>query len=188
MIRVTEVLDYFQPPELVEWKLDMGRKEANKIMRDTGKFGTRIDELIKTGKEPLSKDKPEVKSCYEAFLKWKAVYDPKEIVAQTRIYGKIGRHEITGEPDLLVDAVLHDIKGTNAIRKKNWIQVNVYEEIRRQNGLQPSEFIRLLRLDRSSGSYQYPDAQPFNPFMVTIFSGLCDAYVYYKGEANGNDV
>lgn len=186
VFRVTEVLDYFTPPALVEWKVTQGRASANKILRDTGKHGSRIDELVKTGKAPTIKDKPEVHSCYKAFLKWKEIYDPKEIVAQTRLYGKINGYEVTGEPDLLIDAVLHDLKGTNALRKKNWIQVNVYEELRRQNGLRESPSIRLLRLDRVTESYQYPDAQAFNPRLVTLFGWLIYGYVYYKEEETGD--
>lgn len=176
------------PPELVEWKLDKGRKEANRVMREAAKFGTRIDELIKAGKAPTSKDKAEVHSCYRAFEKWKSVYDPKEIVACTRLVGKINGYEVTGEPDLLVDAVLHDLKGTNAVRKKNWVQLNVYEELRRQNGLPKSDFLRVLRLDRTTEGYEYPDAQPFDERLVRLFGGLCEAYDYYKGDDNGAEL
>lgn len=185
MIRVTQVLDYFTPPELVDWKVDNGRKKANKIMRDAAKFGTRIDELIKTGNEPTKKDKPEVKSCYKAFLKWKLIYDPKEIVVCTRLHGKINGIEISGEPDLLVDAVLHDVKGTKAVRKKNWIQLNVYEELRRQNGLKESPKLRILRIDQTTESYEYPNAQPFDKSLVSVFGGLLSGYLYYKGDNDG---
>lgn len=39
-VRVTEVLDYFQAPELVEWKMKVGKAEAGKISRMALKIGT----------------------------------------------------------------------------------------------------------------------------------------------------
>jgi len=185
-IRVTEVLGYFQPPELVKWRIREGNREANKEMKATEKVGTRIDELIKTNSEPTSKDSFEVKNCYAAFYKWKKIYSPSQIVIHERLYGKLEGIDITGEPDLMIDSVLTDLKATNAIRLKNWIQVNIYEELRRQNNLIPSRELRLLRLDRRTGSFEYPNAQPFDERMVRMFSGLLLAYVYYKGDDDGD--
>ena len=187
MIRVTEVLDYFQPPELVAWRMREGNRAANTELRSTEKVGTRVDELIKAGESPTSKDSIEVKNCYAAFYKWKYLYSPSQLVIQERLYGKIDGIDITGEPDLMIDSVLTDLKATNAIRLKNWIQVNIYEELRRQNRLLPSPELRLLRLDRRTGSYEYPNAKPFNERMVRMFGGLLLAYVYYKGEENDGD-
>ena len=62
MIRVTQVLDYFQPPELVAWRMREGNKSANKEMRDTEKVGTKIDTMIKSGAEQVPKDSIEVKN------------------------------------------------------------------------------------------------------------------------------
>lgn len=185
LIRVTEVLGYFEPPELVKWRMREGNRAVNKVLNDTEKVGTRIDALIKEGLEPTSKDNIEVKNCYTAYCKWKKIYEPREIFKQERLYGKIEGIEVTGEPDLMIDSVLTDLKATNAIRFKNWVQLNVYEELRRQNNLLPSPMLRLLRLDRHTGSYEYPDAKPFDERLVRMFGGLAMAYVYYKGEING---
>ena len=179
-IRVTACLDYFTPPQLVEWKVTQGRAVANKIMRDAGKHGSRIDDIIKRGAVPDKKDKPEVHMCYLAWTKWKAIYNPDQVVAQTRLYGKIGKWEVTGEPDLMINLDLVDVKATNAIRKKNLIQVNIYEELRRQNGLPPAESLRILRLDRTTGSFEYTNPEAFDPSFVVMFSGLLDAMMYYK--------
>ena len=57
-------------PGLVAWKVKVGQKQAGIISRRAMKVGSRVDEIIKTGSKPDSKDSSEVRSCFEGFNKW----------------------------------------------------------------------------------------------------------------------
>lgn len=185
-IRVTQPLDYFCPPPLMEWKWDMGRREANRIMRETEKIGTRVDALVKNGEEPGAKDKWEVKACWEAFQKYKVVYQPKEIKPQYRLYGELHGIKITGEPDLMIDDGLRDLKCTNAIRAKNKLQISVYEFLRRQNGLVPAKDLGFLRLDRRTCGYEVQNPFQYDESLVLdVYGGMLKAYVFFKGDEDG---
>lgn len=188
-IRVTAPLDYFTPPELMDWKWDMGRKEANKVFKDAEKVGTKVDLLVKEGKEPTPKDSWEVKACFEAFTKWKLIYQPKTITPQYRLYGELLGIKITGEPDLMIDDGLRDLKCTNAVRKKNRLQLMVYEYLRRQNNLPPAKDLGTLRLDRRTCSFQVENPYPYDEsLVVVVYGGLLKAYLYYKGDEDGDEL
>ena len=45
--RVTSILNYFQSPDLVKWKLRVGAKEAKRISTIAMKRGTNVDEAIR---------------------------------------------------------------------------------------------------------------------------------------------
>lgn len=188
-IRVTAPLDYFTPPELMEWKWAVGKREANKLFMDAEKVGSKVDALVKEGKEPGQKDSWEVKACYEAFSKWKAIYKPTSITPQYRLYGELLGVRITGEPDLMIDDGLRDLKCTNAVRKKNRLQLNVYEFLRRQNGLPPAKDLGTLRLDRRTASFQVENPYPYDESLVVdVYGGLLKAYLYYKGDEDGAEL
>ena len=126
-IRVTQVLNYFKEQWFVDWFHDTGRREANRVSKEALKIGTRVDELIKANSTPTTKDKAEVHSCIAAYNKWKAVYQPKSVTPCNRLFGTVDNHQITGEPDIMVDDVLVDIKCSNKIALSYWLQVNMYE-------------------------------------------------------------
>ena len=185
-IRVTEVLDFFAPPWLVDWKLRVGKAEANRISKAAMKIGSRVDELIKrspmTGlvMEKSVADKEEVKNCMVAYKKWLEVYKPKAITPCTRLYATIEGIEVTGEPDLDIDECITDLKCASKISISHKIQDNVYEFIRRQLKLKPYPEVAILRLDKITGSFEY-FREPYNQNLVDCWRGLLKAYVYYNG-------
>jgi hypothetical protein len=188
-VRVTEPLSYFCPPALMEWKWAIGKREANRVFRDAEKVGTKVDALIKADKLPGPKDSWEVKACFEAFQKWRAVYGPKTITPQYRLYGELLGVKITGEPDLMIDDGLRDLKCTNSIKKQNILQLQVYEYLRRQNGLPPAKDLGLLRLDRRTCSFQVPDPFDYDEnLVVVVYGGLLKAYLYYKETDDGTEL
>ena len=187
-IRVTEVLDFFSPPWLVDWKLRVGKREANRISKEAMKIGSRVDELIKGKETPDQKDKPEVHSCFEAYFKWIDVYKPKLIEPCNRLYATIDGIEVTGEPDLIVDGVLVDLKCSSKISLNYWVQVNMYQYLSGLTnhisaGVLTRMKLGILRLDKVTASYEYV-VKDYDHNLVDLWRGLLKAYCYYKERDN----
>ena len=195
MVRVTEVLNYFKEPWYIDWVHRVGRTEANKISKASMKIGSRVDEIIK---EKLAyvpymadykKESKEVHNCLEAFNKWWRIYKPKSITPCSRLYATIEGQEVTGEPDIMVDDVLVDIKCSSKISLSYWVQVCIYWFMKHEvwkKGL-PSEASRkvgILRLDKVTASYEYV-VQDYDPNKVSVWCGLMRAYCYFKGDDDG---
>lgn len=45
-IRVTQILDFFKPPYLVDWYIKVGKREARRLGTVAKKIGTRVHDLI----------------------------------------------------------------------------------------------------------------------------------------------
>lgn len=186
IIRVTQPLDYFHEPFLVDWKLRVGKAEANRISKAAMKIGTRVDELIKTGARPLSKDKPEVLIALKAYEKWKEVYKPESVVPQVRINTNVTycgeQFILSGEPDLIAMDTLIDIKVASRISKKHWLQLAAYAWLKEWKGP-----IGVLRLDKMTGSYEYVAKEIVDEWRV--YESVLRMYVYLKenDDDNGDD-
>ena len=191
-IRITEVLSFFKEQWYIDWVHKVGRTEANKISKASMKVGSRVDELIKTDSVPTNKDSAEVVTAFNAYGKWKAIYQPKSIIPGTRLFATIEGVEVTGEPDLFVDDVLVDIKCASKISPSYWVQVNMYKYLQVKQWCDPSaEMVKgkvgILRLDKTTGSYEYV-VRDYEPHLVDVWCGLLKAMVYFKGEEdNGGD-
>ena len=200
-IRVTEVLNYFKEPWYIDWVHRVGRTEANKISKASMKVGTEVDKIIKENVSgnylPEKHKNKEVENCIEAYKKWFKVYQPKSITPCTRLYSTIEGHEVTGEPDLMVDGVLVDIKCSSKISPSYWLQVNMYSilhNIQANNldfdtvykllKLKKPHKVGILRFDKITASYEYV-LQDYSPSLVDCWVGLMRAFYYYKGEDNG---
>lgn len=175
-VRVTEPLNFFKEQWYIDWVHKVGRTEANKIGKQAMAIGTRVDELIKEGDTPTTKDKPEVHSCFAAFNKWRSVYTPLVVTNGTRLFKSIEEVEVTGEPDLFVDDVLVDIKCAGKISPTYWIQVNMYRQLQGSTGK-----VAILRLDKHTGSFEYV-VKDYDPFMCKIWLGLARAMIFLKGD------
>ena len=211
-IRITQVLDYFIEPGLVEWKMRVGKKESNLISKRAMAIGTRVDEIIKTGGlyKWNSKDSKEVENCVVAFCKWKEIYEPKSITPCTRLYATINGVDVTGEPDLMVDDVLVDLKCSSKINLKYWVQVNMYRYLElyapkivtvNSSGVlanttvttntdyynSPTQKVGILRLDKVTASYEYV-VQDYNSKFVDAWIGMMGAYLLFnQEELNASD-
>jgi hypothetical protein len=179
-VRVTEPLNYLKEPWYINWVHKGGRTEANKVSKASMKVGTRVDELIKTGAEPLEKDSDEVKTAFCAFVKWRSLYTPLSLIPGVRLFKQIEEVEVTGEPDLYVDGVLVDIKCASKISSSYWIQVNMYRQLEGSTGK-----VAILRLDKVTGSFEYV-VKDYDPFMCVIWLGLCRAMMYLKGDEDND--
>lgn len=180
-IRVTEPLNFFKEQWYIDWIHRVGRTEVNKVGKQAMAIGTRVDELIKTGGVPTTKDKPEVHTCLSAYAKWLSIYTPLVVTNGNRLFKSIEEVEVTGEPDIYVDDVLVDIKCSSKISPMYWIQVNMYRKLQDSTGK-----VAILRLDKHTGSFEYV-VKEHDPFLCDVWLGLCRAMLYLKGEEHDGD-
>lgn len=187
-ISITTVLDYFKEPWYTDWVVRVGKREANRVSRNALLVGGRVDEVIKAyvnGGKIKSEKKLEVESCLQAFEKWEKVYQPASIKTCTRLFAKIEGIEVTGEPDLMIDNVLVDIKTSKRIDIKMWVQVNMYQYLSEMRsayiGLTPPK-VGILRLDKTTASYEYV-VKDYDPSLVNVWCGMLRAFVVFNKEA-----
>lgn len=183
-IRVTQVLSYFQAPQLVDWKLRVGKKEANRISKAAMKIGSRVDELVKTHSQPEKRDKAEVHGAYWAYFKWMRNYTPIEIRPLKRMERVIFGVLLSGEPDFEALNILTDLKCSTRIDLKYWLQLAAYAWLTDWPGK-----IAVLRCDKQTEAYQYEVRENLARYWE-IYKGLLQAYIYFTEEEGdgGNDI
>lgn len=190
-IRVTQVLDYFKEPWYTDWLCRVGKREANRVSKAAMKTGTSVDTLIKASPMELNEFLPEYKkasiesiNCLTAYYKWLAIYKPNLVTPCTRLNAVIENQEVTGEPDIMVDDALVDIKCSSKISLKHWIQVNMYNYL-----LNPEKVIKvgILRLDKVTASYEYI-VKNYDPSLVNVWCGMMVAYVAFNKGGDYGDV
>jgi len=195
-IRVTQVLDFFKEQWYIDWVHKVGKAQANKIGKAAMKIGSRVDEIIKKEcvesshiQTQYHKEKQEVQNCLIAYRKWADIYKPKSITPCTRLNATIDGLEVTGEPDLIVDDVLVDIKCAGKISPKYWVQVNMYRYLQDpfNSFREPRGKVGILRLDKTTGSYEYV-VKDFDYSLVVVWLGLAKAMVYFKGDEDGTEL
>lgn len=188
-LRVTEVLDYFPEPGLLEWKLRVGTKEAKRISTLAMKLGTEVDTYIKADicglKLPKLKS-DEAKNCVKAWNKWKDDYLPMDMRVATRLFNDTLM--VTGEPDFYLGNRVIDIKCASEIRPKYWLQTAMYKWLE-QDFDAPRTGI--LRLDKNLAEYEYvtEDDRQVIFTQQNVMEGLIRAYRYFnepmaQGEGN----
>ena len=191
-VSVTEVISYFPEPGLVDWKIDTGRKEANRISRLAAKTGSRVHELIeadyRNGNYKFkTADNTEVRSCMAAWERFKTDYTPKiecmeyEVKDDDRmVIGHVDMYAIIGGKP-----VITDIKTAGSIKSAHWIQLGAYAGMDSRDLSQ----VAVLRLDRHLGVYEFeaeaPRPEIFN-CLVTVYDYLTKR-AYSPGGTNGNN-
>ena len=189
--RITSVLDYFAAPQLVEWKMKLGKKESGKISKVAKATGTRVDGLIKThittGKVKMSgNDSQSVVNCYRGYLQYIKDYSPKfECVDKTLFWEDL---RVAGTLDLLhkFDGVV-DIKCSESIRKNYWLQVAMYTKMLEVAEGKKFKQMWILRLDKMTGDYQFK-SMDYDERYVSMFIGLLINYRWQtqKEEEDGD--
>lgn len=169
--RITRVLDYFPTPQLVDWKIKVGKREANRVSKVAMNIGTNVDEVIKTGKGKLKT--AEAKTCYEAFQQWQKDYGFPTLKEGVTIFND--SLLVAGTPDLLdMDThTLIDIKCSSEIRDSYWLQTEFYA---RCTG---SDYKAILRLDKNLGMYEYKK-MPLSDEHWDACVGAIKLYRYYN--------
>lgn len=173
--RITRILDHFQDPELVKWKLKVGVDEAKRIGKEATGIGSRVDELIKRDFETKKyKFKPsdpiEVRNCMEAWELFKIEHPEVkiwavDILVRSELISCAGTLDVEAEDEIL------DIKCAAKISWKYWIQVAMY------NFMHPNKkrFLSILRLHKFLAMYEYQRI-PYDTKLVRVFIGLLRAY------------
>jgi len=198
--RVSEVLDYFQEPYLVNWKLRVGVKEAKRISQEALAVGTAVDQMVQldiTGPAPdVPKDGP-IHNCMKAWQNFKQtdegkVFFNKAYKFSANMQRELVLGDLTGHPDFIFDDELPDLKTSKSINKSHWMQVAQYawmEMAYRTINDPPAvdrpsiNKISILRLDKNDpdGHYEYQVLE--EPFL-TFWQGKFQArYEAYKEEA-----
>ncbi len=162
MPRVTDVLDYYLEPELVEWKLKKGKREAERISQEAKRIGTAVDLRIRAlvqSQTLAETNEPEILNCLRAW-RTHCQQHPTYIQGIQAIQTELRDGELVGHPDFeLVEAQgwgIDDVKTSRMIQPKHWTQVAKYADLKmRQQGLAFPSFIGILRLDKGTGEPEW---------------------------------
>ena len=181
--RVTRIIDYFAPPELVQWKMETGRKDTNRVSKIATKLGSRVHTLIETHWSTkdwnIKKDKdPEIWSCLQAWTSWTKDYNINNIKLGYPIYDDI--HLIAGTFDFLLPEgnILVDIKTSREIRPQYFMQLGAYASM-----IDLPDKIAILRLDKMTAQYEYLTNENLNLTVkdcITGWTNLLDTYQFYQ--------
>lgn len=149
--RISRVSSFFKTPDYLEFVEATKKADRTRLFKKATSIGTRVDSLIKTGKEPVKKDCGEVVGAYKGFLKWQVNYPNFGIEAASRLYNDL--YQITGEPDLYINKnEICDIKCATSIRLEYWIQQGGYLLL---PNIHKIERVSILRLDKTGSDYEY---------------------------------
>jgi len=151
--RVTRVIGYFLVPELVDWKVRVGNKAANLVMKKSGAFGTLIDGAIRDNWRNPKVPKPtfESKNCLKAWGDFINEHSVEDVEFPETLFDD--DEKVAGTPDFIWNEgrYLDDIKTTNSVKPSHFIQLGSYA-----NKLpQKPERLGIIRLDKETGIYQY---------------------------------
>lgn len=181
-LRTTAVLDAWIEPWMVEWKLDIGRVKAYQTSRKSLKIGSRVDELVMNSINDkdwkLRKtDGKEVASCMRGYQRFIEQESFKPVKTQQTYYD--ADTMTCGTLDVECEDAILDIKTSQQISAKYWLQVAWYNHLSRLN--KPN--LSILRVDKFWETYQY-QVRPMNTAYLDIFRGILGAYRYFeqKGE------
>lgn len=175
--RVTRILDYFAPPELVDWKVRVGKKEASRVSKVATTFGTRVHSLIELSEAPKKSDKEEVKNCIQAFNSWKTDYGISEIKNGVTMF--CDKRMIAGTPDFMIGNTLVDIKTSREVKATNFIQLGAYASLMSEC----PKSLAILRLDKTIGVYEYVTNEKIGMTVtqcIDAFNYILGYYRFYK--------
>jgi len=184
--RVSAILDVYQDPELIDWKIRVGKKESKRISKVATDIGTNVDEYIKAEIQGLKLPKlktQEAENCVRAWRKWVEDYriNFNALQCGERLFNE--ETKVCGEPDILLvpSKEVLDIKCSSSIRQSYWLQTNWYAQ---QLGYEGRS---ILRLDKNLGIYEY-EARPVSDEESMIFKCLTVIYRYFKPVKEEDDV
>ena len=172
--RPTNILNYFAPPEYVEWKVRTGNREANKVIKIAMKHGSRVDELIRTSNKPDNKDSSEINNCWKAWNKWKADYSVVEIEFPKTAY--CDYRMLAGTPDVLWGKCLIDIKTSKTIHENYFFQLGAYASLIPYNVKE----LAILRLDKELGEYEFVNNEKVGLSVEDCILGFNSLLAYYR--------
>jgi len=183
--RVSAILDTYQAPQLIDWKIKVGKKEAKRISTIATKIGTNVDLWIRadiSGAKYPKLNSVEAENCIRAWEKFKEDYgiEVKALGVGVRLFNE--QTKVCGEPDILRPTIKEviDVKTSSAIREMYWIQTNWYGTNLNY------QFKSVLRLDKNLGIYEY-ERREINKVDAEVFDALTVVYRYFKQFAKGDE-
>lgn len=171
--RITRILDYFPAPQLVDWKIDVGRREARRISTIAKNIGTNVDEFIKAEIDGVKTPKlktQEAKNCYEAFNEWAKTYQLRLSPCVTVFDPDL---LVAGTPDIEDPDTVIDLKCSSEIRQCYWLQTEFYGR------LLGKKFKAILRLDKNLALYEYKK-MPLSDIHWDAVRSAIKLYRYYQ--------
>jgi len=189
--RVTAVLDYFVDKGLLEWRDKVGSAEAKKIQKAAKGDGTRTHTLTMDVDDKkyirfTDYDSISVKNCIEGYKRWKETEKPTILSAERTVWSdELG---IAGTFDRELVDTLVDIKSSNRIDRKYWLQLGIYNYMLPE----PKEKLGVLRLDKMTSEYEYK-VVPYDVRYARFYIGLLQYYRFVtykptKGDKNGDNI
>ena len=177
--RITRVLDYFAPPDLVKWKLKVGTKEAKRIGTIAMKIGSHIDEAIRSslGGVVVKLKGADERNCFEAWRRWVDEYRASGLESAETVFDD--ELMMAGTPDLLWPSkkLVIDLKCSREIRPQYWLQTEFYGR------LLGYERKAVLRLDKDLGVYEYEE-RALDDGVWEAVKGAISLYRYYQESLN----
>lgn len=178
--RPTHILDYFNPPELVDWKIRTPPAEVRRISRIALKHGSRIDELIRQGKEPKKSDDLEIKNCYKAWMKWKSDFMVKDedIEFPETFYDEENR--LAGTPDIYwrPRRMMIDVKSSKSVHEGYLFQVGGFYS---RHPKYPTDEVAILRSDKEIAEYQFVTNTSLKLSLEELRASFDGLVKYYRG-------
>lgn len=176
--RVSAILDTYKAPQLVEWYIKVGKKEARRISTIATKIGSNADAWIRSdisGNKYPKLNSPEAENCIKAYQKWKCDYniDVTKLKAGERLFDN--ETKVCGEPDILNpnESMVIDIKCSSMIRQSYWVQCDWYA--RHLNYSKKA----VLRLNKNLCVYEY-EVRDISDKDKEVFDALTKVYRYYN--------
>lgn len=186
MQSVTEVIDYSCPPQLANWYKNNSKKKCEETGAETARIGQAVDSLIqqdiKEGGYLTPEDDQGVLNCLAGWEKLKKVH-PGFVPSVKDMQCEIKAFGVIGHPDFVCEEAtgwgITDLKCTNSIRDKNWIQIATYARIIMvMQGKGYPSFLRVIRLVRETGEFEWLEVRDLKIIkkMMVMFDGFLEVY------------
>ena len=202
MPRVTEVIDYFQEPYLVNWKLRVGKAKAKKFSQQALDIGSYVDKFVSDdifgrdfpGLSDLTNNYDEetaeyITNCIDGWKNFKKDY-PVVLEAMRKHKDNMQKElilgDLVGHPDFILGDEICDLKTSKQVSKSHWMQTAQYAKMFDSwyidVGIDVGPRIRkisILRLDKiDAGDYEYKILkEPFIKFWQSKFQARYDAFM-----------
>lgn len=185
MPSVTEVLGHLTEPELLRWIENNSKAKRKKITDLALRVGTDVDLLVQQdikddGYLAPEGDEP-VENCLKAWELFKKDH-PEFIPSVKEMQTELTHGEIVGHPDFINQGNrgwgITDLKCSKTIWPKYWTQVAQYAHLKLKAGDKFPAFIAILRLDKTTGLYQYEviDDPQYIGYEWRVFDAYLVAY------------
>lgn len=189
MPRVTEVLGYHTPPELINWIEKNSKKKREAIRDEAFRVGSAVDALVQQDIKDGGYLSPEgdspIENClagWEAFKKEHPLFVDTVDASQMQRDLKVGN--LTGHPDFVIRRGstwgVMDLKCASGIRPTYFTQCAAYTDmIKTLDGLDSPSFIGVVRLDKKdAGRFEYVEItdKDYIAYEVEVFKAYLTAF------------